>query len=62
MSVSWVLILCLIFGNMYGVESISIEKLSNMVLFVIGGVFLFSVFFTRVIIKQMWISRTVPLI
>ena len=50
--ISWILILWLIFGNMYGVESIAIKKLSNMVLFVVGGVFLFSVFFTRVIIKK----------
>ena len=50
--ISWILILWLIFGNMYGVESIAIKKLSNMVFFVIGGVFLFSVFFTRVIIKK----------
>ena len=42
--ISWILILWVIFGNMYGVENISIEKLTNMVLFVIGGVFIFSVF------------------
>ena len=50
--ISWVLILWLIFGNMYGVESISIEKLSNMVFFVIVGIFIFCVFFTRVIIRK----------
>ena len=49
---SWFLILELIYNYVYNIPTVSTESLIEMVLFVMGGVFLFSFFFTRLFIKK----------
>lgn len=49
---SWFLILWLLYNYFYGIETITTAGLFRMLLFVTGGVFLFSVCFTRFIVKK----------
>lgn len=49
---SWFLILWLLYNRAYGIENVATDGLIKMILFVAGGVFLFCVTFTRVVIKK----------
>lgn len=49
---TWFLILILVYNYLCGIQSILTMDLIKMVFWIIGGVFLFNCFFTRLIIKK----------
>ncbi|MBQ9990549.1 MAG: hypothetical protein IJP31_06365 [Lachnospiraceae bacterium] len=49
---SWLLILWLIHNSIFNIENIATDSLMKMVLFAVGGVFIFSCVFTGVWIKK----------
>lgn len=49
---SWFLILGLLYNHSWGIEQIATDRLIEMLLFVVGGVFVFCSFFTRVFIRK----------
>lgn len=49
---SWFLILWLLYNRLWKIEEIATDDLISMLLFVIGGVFIFSVIFTNVVLKR----------
>ena len=51
-TVSWFLILLLIYNKLRGHEAISTDGLAKMVVWTIGAVFLFNLLFTRFVIKK----------
>ncbi len=50
--ISWFLVLWLMHNHVFGIEDIATDELIKMILFVVGGAFLFSVAFTRLFIKK----------
>lgn len=49
---TWFLILILVFNSMFDIPSVSTNKLINLILLSMGGVFLFNLFFTCLFIKS----------
>ena len=49
---TWFLMLWLVYNYVYGIKSISTENLIELLLFVTGGVFIFSLSFTRFFLKK----------
>lgn len=49
---SWFLILWLVYNHCLTIENISTDSLIKMIFFVVGGVFIFSLIFTRVLIRK----------
>lgn len=49
---AWFLILILIYNSIVGIPSISTEDLVKMMFWIAGGVLLFNLFFTRLIIRK----------
>lgn len=50
--VTWLLILWLVFNSMANIESIPTKGLGQLIFFVAGGVVVFSLLFTRVLIRK----------
>lgn len=51
-SITWFLTLVLIYNSVTGIQSILTESLIKMMFWIIGGVLLFNLFFTRLIIRK----------
>ena len=51
-SVTWFLILLLVFANGYGMEAIPVSLLTKLVILSFGGVLMFSLIFTGVLLKK----------
>lgn len=49
---TWFLILRLLYCHIFNRQTISVDSLTKLLLFVIGGVFLFNLFFTKLLIKR----------
>ncbi len=49
---TWFLILGLLYCHIFNRQTISVDSLTKLLLFVIGGVFLFNLFFTKLLIKR----------
>lgn len=49
---TWFLILMVARAYLFRLESVSVSSLAKMMLFVLGGVFIFNVFFTELLIKK----------
>lgn len=49
---SWFLLLWILYDSYFNIESISVNSLAGMFLFVAGGVFLFSSIFTKLFIRK----------
>lgn len=49
---SWLLVLWLIYNHVFGIEKIATDSLIKMIFFVTGGVFLFSITFTHLLIRK----------
>lgn len=49
---TWFLILWLLYCHIFNRQTISVDSLTKLLLFVIGGVFLFNLFFTKLLIKR----------
>lgn len=51
-STAWFLILLLVYNHIFNIQTISTNILTKLVLWIVGGVFIFNLFFTRLIIKK----------
>lgn len=49
---TWLLILGLLYCHIYDRQTVSVDSLTRLLLLVIGGVFLFNLFFTKLLIKR----------
>lgn len=49
---TWFLILVLLYCHIFDRRTISVDSLTRLLIFVIGGVFLFNLFFTKLLLKR----------
>lgn len=49
---TWFLIIWLIFCYIFNYQFISVKSLTKLLLLIVGGVFIFNIFFTQIIIKK----------
>lgn len=51
-STAWFLILLLAYNHIFNIQTISTNTLTKLVIWIVGGVFIFNLIFTRLIIKK----------